>query len=160
MHKVTGIIPLLLSFVLMFAVGICLASQAPASKNTANKTTTTKTTTKTAKKSSATTHKGTAKTPAKSTIKTSTKETGHNLASAEDLSGTITSVDPSDKEVTVTGSNGVPYDFDLTHSTRVELSNKPIATTELASESHRQATIHFVPTSQGNMARSIQITTS
>jgi hypothetical protein len=160
MHKVTRILPLLFSFVLMFAVGFCLASQSPASKDAANKTTTTKTTTKTAKKSSATTHKSTAKTPAKSTTKTPAKETGHNLASAEDLSGTITTVDPSIKEVTLIGSNGVPYDFDLTHRTRVEVSNKQVATKELASESHKQATIHFVPTSHGNLAQNIQISAS
>jgi HD superfamily phosphohydrolase len=159
MHKVTGILSLMLSFVLMFAVGIC-SSQSPASRDSANKTTTTKTSTNIAKKSSATTHKSTAKTPAKSTTKTPAKETSHNLASAEDLSGTITTVDHSGREITLMGSNGVPYDFDLTPRTRVEVSNEPVATKELASESHKQATIHFVPTSRGNMAQSIQITAS
>ena len=82
------------------------------------------------------------------------------LASAENLSGTISSVDPSDKEVTLIGSNGVPYNFDLTKGTHIDASNKKIGANELAGESHKQATIHFLPTAHGNIAESIQISAS
>ena len=107
----------------------------------------------------------TTKTPAKVTTKSPAKTTAnlsaqpdHVLASAEDLTGTISSIDPSGKELTVVGSNGVPYDFRLTKKTEIEHSSQKLAVNELANESHKQATVHFVPTSQGNMAKTIQIT--
>jgi hypothetical protein len=150
MHTLTRIVPPLLSFVLMFAVGICLASPIPGAK--AN---TTKTSTETTKNSPAISN-GTAQSMSKATV----KRKSDVLASAEDLSGTITVVDPSDKEVTLVGSNGVPYDFDLTRKTRVELSDKKIGANQLATETHKQATVHFVPTSHGNLADDIQISGS
>jgi hypothetical protein len=148
MHKVTRLVPPLLLFGLMFAVGISLAATAPGSKDSTTKKT------KTTAMSSATTGKSTAKSMS------SAKKLSHALASAEDLSGTITVVDPSDKEVTLVGSNGVPYDFQVTRKTLVELGDKNIGANELASESHKQATVHFVPTSRGNLAESIQISAS
>jgi hypothetical protein len=155
MHKLSRITPPL-SFVLVFAVAICLASPASGSKDSAAKNSA-KTSTKTTSKNSPATRKTTEKTPAKSSVK---KKTSHSLASAEDLSGTISVVSPSDKEITLVASNGVPYDFDLTRKTRVELSDKNIGVKELPSENHRQATVHFVPTSRGNLAESIRISTS
>jgi len=149
MHKLTRIVPSLCSFVLMFAVGICLASPASGAK-----TTTTKTGNETTKSSPAIRKTENPKS------KTTAKMRSDVLASAEDLSGTITVVDPSDKEVTLVGSNGVVYDFDLTRRTRVELSDKTIGANQLAAETHKQATVHFVPTSRGNMADSIQISAS
>jgi hypothetical protein len=146
MCKLNGIFSPLLSFVLMFAVGVCLASTGPGSK-----TSTTKTNTQTASKADSAT---------KPTIKAPAKKMSHVLASAEDLSGTITVVDASERELTLIGPNGVPYDFDLTRKTRVELSNNQIGVKELANESHQQATIHFVPTSHGNLAESINISAS
>jgi hypothetical protein len=62
--------------------------------------------------------------------------------------------------VTLIGSNGVPYDFQLTRKTQVELSDKTIASKELAGESHKQATVHFVPTSHGNLAQTIRVSAS
>jgi hypothetical protein len=134
----------------MFAVGICLAYPAAAAQAT-----TTKITTETTKSIPAIS-KGTAQSMSKVTA----KKKSDVLASAEDLSGTITVVDPSDKEITLVGSNGVPYDFDLTTKTRVELANEKIVVNQLASETHKQATVHFVPTSHGNLADSIQISGS
>jgi hypothetical protein len=155
MHRVTGIIPALLSFVLVFAVGICLASTIPGAKDSAAKTTS-----KANKKSSVAT-KTTAKSTSKSSVKKSAAtKTSHVLAPAEDLSGTIAAVDPSDKELTLVGSNGVAYDFDLTRKTRIELSNTNIGLKRLQSENHKQATVHFVPTSRGNLAENIQISAS
>ncbi|MFZ0956913.1 MAG: hypothetical protein WAN60_11270 [Candidatus Sulfotelmatobacter sp.] len=98
-----------------------------------------------------------AKTAVKSKVESPARKTTHVLASAEDLSGTITMVGPNDKEITVVGSNGIPYDFKLTNKTLLELSNSKIPMNELASESQKQATIHFVPRSDGNLAQSIQI---
>jgi len=116
---------------LTLAVGVSLAAPAPGSKDT-NKTTT-EATTKTKPAAS--------KIAAKSAAKSPAKGTSHVLASAEDLSGTIAAVDPTDKEVTLIGSNGIPYDFRLTKKTQVEVSDKRIGMNELANESHKQATI-------------------
>jgi hypothetical protein len=151
MHRVARIVPLLFAFVLMLAVGVSLAAPAPGSKDS-----TTKTTIKATTKTNVVTSKSAMKSPAKSAA----KKTSHVLASAEDLSGTITVVDPTDEEVTLVGSNGVPYDFKLTKKTQVELSDKRIRANELAGESHKQATIHFVPRSDGNLAERIQISAS
>jgi hypothetical protein len=149
MQRVTWILSMLFAFVL--AAGVSLAAPVPTSKNS-----TTKTTTKTMTKHNSPAKHSTAKSPANS----SAKHTSHVLASAEDLSGSISAVDPSDKEVTVVGSNGVPYDFKLTKKTEIELSNKRIGVNELAGESHKQATVHFVPRSDGNLVESIQISAS
>jgi hypothetical protein len=155
MHSVARIVPLLFAFVLMLAVGVSLAAPVPGSKDYATKTTTRATT-----KNNAAASKSAMKSPAKSAA----KKTSHVLASAENLSGTITVVDPTDKEVTLVGSNGVPYDFKLTKKTQVELSDKKIGVNELAGElageSHKRATVHFVPRSDGNLAESIQISAS
>ncbi|MGB8115861.1 MAG: hypothetical protein WCF22_18920 [Candidatus Sulfotelmatobacter sp.] len=80
------------------------------------------------------------------------------LAQPENLSGTISMI--SGKEVTLMGSNGVPYDFDLTGKTRIEASNQKLTPNELDREMHKQATVHFLPTAQGNMAETIQISAS
>ncbi len=96
-----------------------------------------------------------------STAKSSARKTEHVLAPPKILvSGTITVVDPTDKEVTLIGSNGIPYDFKLTKKTQLELSNSKIGMNELASESHKQATVHFVPRADGNLPESIQINPS
>ena len=156
MHKLLGINALLLSFVLMFAVGISLASPVSGSKGSPAKTSS-----KTTKKVGLTTSKPAAKSTTTSSAKRSpVKKTSHVLASAEDLSGTITAVDPSRKEVTLVGSNGMPYDFNLTQRTQVELSKKNMGIKALASESHKQATVHFLPSSGGNLAESIHVSAS
>jgi U3 small nucleolar RNA-associated protein 14 len=153
MHKRTKIVSMLFTFVLVLAVGVSFGVPATGTNNSATKTTT---------RAVTKTKPATGKSAMKSMTKSSARKTDHALASAEDLSGTITLVDPSDKEITLVGSNGVPYDFVLTKKTRIEVANtnQKIAMNELSSESHKQATIHFVPDADGNLAESIQIKAS
>ncbi|MGA7909239.1 MAG: hypothetical protein WCA16_17670 [Candidatus Sulfotelmatobacter sp.] len=151
MPKITRLVPMLFAFVLTVAVGISLAASAPGSKSSTTKTTT-KATTKAKPAAS--------KRAVEPVTKSSATKTNHVLASAEDLSGTITFVDSADKEVTLVSSDGVAYDFELTKATRVELSDKKIGLDELAGESHKQATVHFVPRSDGNLAKDIEIKSS
>jgi hypothetical protein len=147
MRKVTSIVPLLFVFVLTLALAVSFGAQAPEAKSSATKITT-KEVTK-------------VKPDAGMTVaENSAMKTSHAPASAEDLTGTITMVEPSDKEITLVGSNGVPYDFELTKNTQVELANQKIGMNELSSESHKQAIIHFVPKSDGNLAESVQINAS
>jgi len=148
MRQLTAILPPL-AFAWMFALGTCVASPALETKTPTGKTTT-----------ATANHSATSNSTAKSTSKAAAKKTNDVLASAEDLSGAITAVEPSDKEVTLVGSNGVPYDFDLRKTTRVELSGKKITVSQLAGETNKQATVHFVPTAHGNLADSIQISGS
>lgn len=150
MYRVTKLVPVLFAFVVMAAVGLSLAATAPAAKNSATKNATTAMKAKPSASQAA----------MKSKTEHPARKTRHALASAEDLSGTISMVDPNEKELTLVGSNGVPYDFQLTKKTMVELSNSKIGMNELASESNKQATIHFVPRSDGNLAKSIQISAS
>ncbi|HTW56880.1 MAG TPA: hypothetical protein VMD99_01990 [Terriglobales bacterium] len=151
-YRMKGLLALLFSFALMLPL-YAVANASSNAKNSMSKTAATKTDTKTPAKSSTAEN-----TPAKHTAK-STAHT-HALASAEDLSGTITAIGRSGKEVTLIGSNGIPYDFDLTRQTRLELSNQKAALSQLSGETNKQATVHFVPTSRGNVAKSIQITAS
>lgn len=125
---------MLFLFVLMLAVGVSFGISAPSTNNS-----TAKTTAKAVTKSKP----ATGKSAMQSTARSSAMKTNHVLASAEDISGTITLVDPTDKEITLVGSDGVPYDFELTKKTQVELANQKIGMNELSSESHKQATIHL-----------------
>jgi hypothetical protein len=136
----------LCSFVLP-AVGVSLAANASFSKKSS-----TKPTSKMAAKNNTAQKK--AAQPAK---KSSAKNKEHALASAEELSGTIGFVGPSDKEITLIGANGVPYDFQLSRTTKVDLAGKKIGATGLVQESHKRATIRFLPTAQGNLAKSVDI---
>jgi hypothetical protein len=92
-----------------------------------------------------------------STNSSSAKSMHDVLASSEDLSGTISFIAPSDKEVTLMGANGTPYDFRITSTTEIDMAGRKINETELANENHKQATVRFLPTSQGNLAESIKI---
>jgi hypothetical protein len=149
MCKAIRPIPLLLSFALTLAVGLSLAAVSGPTDSP------TQAVAKTTKSSPATVEKTTS-----SAKNSSANPMDHVLAPAEDLSGTITLVDPAAKEITLVGSNGIPYDFDLTRTTRIQLSNQKIEVNELASETHKSATIHFLPTSRGNLAQTIQISAS
>lgn len=151
MRKITRLVPMVLTFVLTLAVGMSLAASTPASKTSTDKA---------AMKAHVQSKPSANQNHAKSEAKPAAEKTKHALASAEDLSGTIAMVDPSDREVTLIGSNGVPYDFKVTKKTEVELTNKKIGINDLTSESHKQATVHFVPRSDGNLAEEIPITNS
>ena len=117
MRKMKTLVPMLFAFVL-FAVGVSLAAPTPESKDSAKKATT---------KVNANTKPSASKSAAKSQAKSSARSTRHVLASNEDLSGTIAMVDPAGKEVTLVGSNGIPYDFILTNKTR---GNSPTTRSE------------------------------
>jgi hypothetical protein len=145
MHKFTKVLAALSSCLLFLALGVCLAANPPSTKQ-AN----TATTAKTAKSMSAT------KNTAENTKKAANKS--QLLAAPEQLSGTISFIGASDREVTLRGSNGVPYDFVLTPKSKVDLAGHKISPQQLASDKGKNATVRFVPTARGNIARAVQIT--
>lgn len=138
-RRTVGPVAWLLSFVLTFVIGTSLARAAQASSKPAAKAKVQENTNDSVKKSV-------------------TKRVGDTLASSEELSGTIGYVSPSAKELTLMGANGIPYDFDLTAMSRIEQSGSKIARSELTDQSHKQATIKFVPTKRGNLAERVEIT--
>jgi hypothetical protein len=128
---------LLLAFVLVFAVGISLA-----------------------KTSGSASASQTAPKAMHLQAKAEHSKKGIVLATPENLSGTIAAIYPSDKVISVVGSNGVPYDFRVNRRTRMEMANQKITLAELKNDLRDHATIHFVPQSNGNIARTIQIKAS
>lgn len=144
MHKVAKFMALLSSFVLSLAV-CSFAANSSNSKESANKAATVVST-----KSSAAMGQTTAKS-------SSDKSMHHVLAPAEDLSGTIGFIASSDKEVTLIGTNGTPYDFRVTPTTQIELVGRRVSEIQLAGEDHKMATVRFLPTSRGNLAERLEI---
>jgi hypothetical protein len=136
---------LLSSCALMFALS-AFAATTQGSKNTATNSNAAKT--QATAKNTAANH---------SKAQQSKKPASHALARAENLSGKISTIGSSGKEVTLMGANGVPYDFNLTSKTKIEAGNHKIPASELTNETQKQATVHFVPTARGNMAETIQI---
>ena len=151
MHKMRSFVVLLSSFLLMLGLGVALGANTSASK---------KSPANTVSKSSAKSSPATDKSTAGHMKKSSRKSMSHVLASVEELSGTIAFIGRSDKEVTLLGTNGVPYDFQLTRKTRVDLAGQKIGATELLGENHKQATVRFLPTTRGNLAESFDINAS
>lgn len=138
----------LLAVLLVLAVGGCFASAA-ASHDTSKKTTTT-----------SSTQGKTVQTAKQAKKSPNSRKNNGVLASAEQMQGTISFIGNSDKEVTLIGNNGTPYDFLVTSRTKIDLSGKKIAANELPGEQHKPATIRFVPTARGNMAQGLNISAS
>lgn len=144
--KTVGPVALLFSFILIGAVAASLAKSSSPARSSA----------KAAVKMPAVT-KTTGKSTSSSPEKSATKDETNALAAVEELSGTISFVGPSDKEFTLLGQNGVPYDFHLTAMSKIDSAGTKIARSELTSESHKQATINFLPTKQGNLVKRVEI---
>jgi hypothetical protein len=133
MHKVTKFMALFSSW--MLALAVCsFAADSSNSKESPNKTAT------------------------EMSTRSSAAKSAHDvLAPAEDLTGTISFVAPSDKEVTLMSPNGTPYDFQVGRTTRIDLAGRRISEMDLANENHKQATVRFLPTGQGNLAETLEI---
>jgi hypothetical protein len=133
MHKVAKVMALFSSCVLTLAV-CSFAANSSNSRESPNKTGT------------------------EMSTKSSAAKSEHDvLAPAEDLTGTISFVASSDKEVTLMSPNGTPYDFQVTRTTRIDLAGRRISEMELANENHKRATVRFLPTGQGNLAETLEI---
>jgi len=85
------------------------------------------------------------------------KNRNRALAPEQEITGTISYVGKSDKEVTLIGTDGTPYDFCITPKTKVELSGRRASPIQLASNQNKQATVRFVPMNDGNRARDVTV---
>jgi hypothetical protein len=82
---------------------------------------------------------------------------GKSLAPKETLTGTISMVDKTQDLVVVTGSNGVPYNFRVTRSTRITISGNKAGIDELANQLNKQISVEFIPKTGGNFASSMEV---
>lgn len=81
------------------------------------------------------------------------------LGAAEELSGTIQSVDAAASKVTIT-SAGVPCVFQLTKKTKIEINGEKGDLEALSKAVDQKASVRFVPRSDGNMADHVEIRSS
>ncbi len=82
---------------------------------------------------------------------------GKVLGSSETLNGTISTVDTTSNLIVLTGSNGIPYNFRVTRGTRITVSGKKATFEDLSAQANAQASVEFVPRSNGNFAESIKV---
>lgn len=74
---------------------------------------------------------------------------------AETLKGTVSMVDPKMDLVVVRDSSGVPFDFKIARSTRIDQGAKREELSQLTPK--ESVSVHFVPEAKGDVARMIQI---
>ena len=86
-----------------------------------------------------------------------TAVTSERLGRSETLSGSITSFDRVHRLLIVKASTGVTYNFVVRASARITSGTQRVKSEDLASQANKQASVKFVPTRRGNIARSIDI---
>ena len=95
----------------------------------------------------------------KTTSAPATGTTVHNAAvqrwPAENLKGTISMVDPNMDLVVVRDSSGVPFDFKVARSTRIDQGTTREELSQLTP--NESVSVHYVPESRGDIARTIQV---
>jgi hypothetical protein len=85
----------------------------------------------------------------------------YTLAKQESLRGTLAGIYPRAQEketvISLRGANGVPYDFQVTPSTRILIGHKRATPEMLAQQLHKPVSVEFVPRSDGNIAQRIHV---
>jgi ABC-type amino acid transport substrate-binding protein len=79
-----------------------------------------------------------------------------SAAKAETLTGTLTIVQADKKLVVVTNSSGIPFSFKVT-GTRITVNGQKAKLADLSSQTNKQATVKYVPSRSGNVAKTIEI---
>lgn len=95
--------------------------------------------------------------PLTAATKSSTDKTKEQAWPAENLSGTIESVDPAQHLVIVKDANGVPFDLVVGQRTRIESGDQTMKLGDLSSDVNKNVSIQFVPEARGDVARTIQL---
>jgi hypothetical protein len=75
----------------------------------------------------------------------------------ESLSGTLSMVDSASKLVVVVTPTGVPFDFQVTAKTRIEVAGKAGTLADLEGQTNKDVLVDFTPQRTGNVARSIKV---
>jgi hypothetical protein len=79
------------------------------------------------------------------------------LGPAETLSGKIALVEAKQKLVVVEGAGGVTYSFLVRPGTKITAAGQRLKLEELSARKGASASVEFVPTRRGNVARRIEI---
>jgi hypothetical protein len=74
---------------------------------------------------------------------------------AQNLTGTISMVDSKMGLVVVRDSSGVPFDFKIAKSTRIDAGAKHKELSQLTPQ--ESVSVHYVPEASGDIARSIEV---
>lgn len=77
--------------------------------------------------------------------------------SAQELTGTITIVDPARKLVVIQTAGGVPYDLDVTRETHIRNGNQHLSLTDLSQDMNRNVSVRLIPERRGDVASWIRI---
>jgi len=81
-----------------------------------------------------------------------------SAAKSETISGTISMVDAAKKIVVLTDSNGVPFDFIVTHRTHIQVNGAKSTLSELADQTNKQASVKFMDRMKaGQFAQAIDV---
>jgi hypothetical protein len=75
---------------------------------------------------------------------------------AENVSGSIDMVDPSQKLLIVKGDQTI-FDFVVTPKTRILNGKQQLTLADLSSTNHSQVHVHFIPERKGDVAATIQL---
>ncbi len=88
---------------------------------------------------------------------------GENLTAkyakgVQEFSGSISMVDASQKVVVATNSDGTPFDFAVTHGTRIEVNGKRANLDALSDQTSKQVSVKYRDAlNHGLLAESIQV---
>jgi len=140
MHKITTFVALLFSFLLIVSVGGCFAATGQKDMNN-----------NIAAKNPA------PSTPATQAAKNNSSARSDVLASPETIKGTIAFTGNPVNEVTLIGADGTPYDFCITRKSKLDLDGKKISPPQVQNEEHKEATVRFLPTANGNMVLDLNV---
>jgi hypothetical protein len=99
--------------------------------------------------------KGAQKASAHAAVTTNRK--AHPPAKAEKITGTVSKLGNEGELLTLTAANGVPYDFIVTRHTQIKIAGKSAKLADLKDQVNKQAGIEFVPMSNGNLAKAVDV---
>lgn len=94
--------------------------------------------------------------PLAAATKSSTTKAKQQAWPAENLTGTIESVDPV-QHLVIVKADGVPYDMVIGQSTRIKSGDQNLKLGDLSSDVNKSVSVRFVPEARGDVARSIQL---
>jgi hypothetical protein len=75
----------------------------------------------------------------------------------ETLTGTIMMVDPAQHLLVIQDSTGVPFDMEVSASTRIRSGEQRLTLGDLTSDVNKDVSIRFVPERRGDVARSVRL---
>ncbi|MGB2624599.1 MAG: hypothetical protein WA857_20550 [Candidatus Acidiferrum sp.] len=114
---------------------LCLGAMGARAENSSPKTTTAKT----------------------ETAKGATKDASYALGKPETLSGTILIVNGQKDLLVLEGTNGIPYDFRVPNTAKIDVASNRGTLNDLSSDVNRMASVTFVPMSTGNIAKIVNL---